>query len=458
MLQRLLQRAKAHPLILLFSVAVILRVLFLSITASQMTTDQIETLSPDTTDYTEAARQLLDSGTVNQKTVAIFGPGYSFFLYLVSLPFGWSPVYLLCVQVLLSSLCAVGIYWLARLLLDNERIALAAGYVYACNVLSISLASAFLSETLFTACLLGGLLLLFQPAQKRFLFSVICSAFLFTIAILTRSQGLFFPAFLLCTTALLLLVKNGQTPYGNKQLFKKVGACALTCYTIFALWTTYNTLAQEQPQVSRALPIACMRIGMHINTKQNQTTWGEEQLRFDSLLAEQIQLTGKTKENLFGGFATAYFTDVIRAKPIQSIRILFSLFNENIHMETGHLQLQLPDWAETVRRWEIFSNRKGLNYRATLFSLVGFFILWGWRKKQQAIMLASIYLYFAILSTFTLWQGNRIMYPAVIAWSMLIAVVLVWGFDLLRSRFKNERRNADTTLPRHDTGLPDAAR
>lgn len=145
--------------------AVVLRI---ALAAAAVTTAGVETVhTPDTSGYLEPARELVDSGTFTRggEPEILRTPGYPLLLLpgvLIDSVEGVT-VFL---QALLAGLTVVAVYGLA-LELFHRRAAVAAAALYALEPLSVLYASKLLGETLFTACLTWGLLLLTRLAGRR---------------------------------------------------------------------------------------------------------------------------------------------------------------------------------------------------------------------------------------------------------------------------------------------------
>lgn len=447
-----------RPLTLIFFLALLFRLWFLRLMTLQLTDEQLVSVLTDWHNYIETAKAFLNGGTLEPSIVNIFGPGYPAFLAAISMLTGWHTIYALVVQCLLSSLCVFGIYYITKELLADRRTALVAALLLAISPLSISLANAFLSETFFTAALLGGLVLFVRGIKRGtvlpFLFSGVC----FGVATLTRVQGLLLP-FLLLLWVILSHWVRPATMKSYAPLLKGTLWLCLVAFGIAGAWTVHNAVVDDMPHVSRAVPGAFAKVGIHIAAKLNDRTWDEEKIHFDSLLTEKTsETTGPDFYKTYTDFSIDYFMQSFQRAPLRVVWLMIQNGITNMHSEGGISFLQLPEWGESIQKAEWWIKKKGLQYRVSLFTLIGLVLLWFRRQKSEGILFAALYLYIGGSSMFTLWQGDRIMYPAIIGWTPLVAVALLGGYDLIRGRkqLPPRRQNADTALPRHDTDLPHA--
>jgi len=123
--------------------------------------------------------------------------------------------------------------------------------------------------------------------------------------------------------------------------------------------------------------------------------------------------------------AKATFLDLLVHHPITLGHALLVNINDNVHCESYIQSYQLPRWRDGFDSIIRLLNKKGLTYRVSLLSLIGLILLWRRKKQRMAILLGLIWIYFAVFSGLTLWQGSRIFHPGIIASSILTAVVLV---------------------------------
>ncbi len=154
-------------------------------------------LGSDTDQYLQVASILHEDGRVGIITSTGFRPeiirtpGYPVFLALFMPVWGTRPLGAVIVtQVILGALIAVGVAVLANRLFTSS-IGLAAGLIYALAPISIVLSGFAYTETLFTALLVSGVLLLIEGQDHNKWLLSLLSGLIFGLATLTRSVGLY---------------------------------------------------------------------------------------------------------------------------------------------------------------------------------------------------------------------------------------------------------------------------
>jgi 4-amino-4-deoxy-L-arabinose transferase-like glycosyltransferase len=170
--------------------AVILRLALAN--AAVLTNGIVGLHAPDTTGYLEPAMEWLARGTFTRQghPEIVRTPGYPALL-LPGLLLDNVEVVTVLLQSLLAGATVIAVYGLG-LELYHRRAAVGAAVLYALEPLSVLYASRLLSETLFTACLAWGLLLLTRLAGRRddpfqpLAAAAVCAGLLLSTAALVR--------------------------------------------------------------------------------------------------------------------------------------------------------------------------------------------------------------------------------------------------------------------------------
>jgi 4-amino-4-deoxy-L-arabinose transferase-like glycosyltransferase len=154
--------------------------------AMQPSTDAAIDQLPDQREYLSLGRNLLHDGSLSfvdprfQQTVYAYRtPGYPVFIAIL----GGSPLAIRLAQAIIDASTVLAIYLLARQLSANNNVGLLAGFLVAMNPFLIYFCGLLLSETLFTALLAWGLLLL---VRRR----IILGSAIFFAAVLVRPSAL----------------------------------------------------------------------------------------------------------------------------------------------------------------------------------------------------------------------------------------------------------------------------
>jgi hypothetical protein len=109
----------------------------------------------------------------------------------------------------------------------------------------------------------------------------------------------------------------------------------------------------------------------------------------------------------------------------------------NILTDWGKQYYYLPEWGGALRATTSWTDKKGLNYRVALLGLIGAVMLLHRRRYRLLIILLSLYVYFALLSGFSVFQGSRVFYPAHAAWAVPVAYPLLWVWDWVGKRIRS---------------------
>lgn len=146
----------------------------------------------DTLSYLEPGRNLLLHGRFAEAGLPDIArtPGYALFLALACLA---GPIAAALAQVILSAFSTVLVWRLARAVFSDERIALAAAWIFAFEPLSIIYSILLLSETLFLALFLMSLIRLVEFLRARSLRALAQAGFWLAAATLVRPVTYYLP-------------------------------------------------------------------------------------------------------------------------------------------------------------------------------------------------------------------------------------------------------------------------
>jgi len=136
----------------------------------------------------------------------------------------------------------------------------------------------------------------------------------------------------------------------------------------------------------------------------------------------------------FMHYSRAEFYRLLTSHPVSTIGTILRNGFDKANSSKTHLWRCLPNHASMISKVEAGIGKLGLSYRVTLLSLIGLVILGTRKQYRPIIVLSAIYIYFAVLSGFTVNTGNRIFLPGLIAWAILAAYPILSVFYLLRNR------------------------
>ncbi len=416
--------------LVVFLIALALRLLFFSEMTRQLSPAQMAELTPDVQDYFAAAKAIVQEFDLSSRGVVFFGPGYPLFLALVGKIGGFSPHFHIIVQLLLSAWGAVLVSKFAWELTGDSTVSGIAGLLNACSITSISLANILLSETLFFVLLTGGALVFVKAVKYSRRWLLFWAALIFSYALLVRSMG----QFLFVPLIFVALAYWRHLFPADKKAFvgRMAGVVGLTVVLLLVNfgWSAWNAHRYGFSFFALSAPGGMAHIVRLAEAKIEGISYEEAARRFEEEIqsnpvdsADYYRLfIAQTKEKLSG---------LVRSHPLPLLSVYFNnMFNE-INNEWGLQGILLPQWKASIRRLISWSYKKGLNYRVFLLTLLGFFLLLRRKEYRLLVVLLSFYLYFALIAGFSHWQSNRIFYPAQMSWAVAVAYSLQWGYRRL---------------------------
>ena len=426
-------------LIFIFMLAVILRLTLLAASNNQAGIQQVFDNSPDSIEYMNMARSIASGSDEHEFSFFVFGPGYAYYLALTNIVFGGRLGPTIVLNIIVSSLSCLLIYLFAMMLLRSYAVAIVAALLAALSYDSITLSCYLLSDTIYFAIFLSGLLLYLKAldsgAWKYFIFAGILTG----LAILIRSIGQFWPVMMI-----IIAIASAYTPrkdfftarFGRKRLFSKVAVTVAIVLAIVSIWLIRNYSVHGVPT------LAFTSAGGPANIA-NQTIARLEKLPYEKVKGRVLQIEARWVEDYLNttGQAEISLGDRFRVYSRESRQIIDSLKWEAVKTyllltwenvnEINYLHRHLlPKYKRWMIRAEYVIKDYRLNYLNFVLSMIGLGILLWQRRFKIAVVLGSVYFYYVAMVGFTRWQGSRLFLPAQIAWAVLIAVTLIWAYRM----------------------------
>lgn len=419
--------SKYRSHLIIFSAALVLRVIFLIMMAGSIGLSSVADLFPDSISYIKAGDHLLGTGNEGEFWLFLTGPGYPFFVALFRLVFGGWVLPVLLVQIILSSLTAVLIYMLSRLIIESRPISFIAGFLAALSITSIELANCVLSETVFLFLFVLSLYLFFRAVIENRLSFFIAAGILGGAAVLIRSAVLFFPPVLILLAWLIPLDKSFP---GRGKIMKKALLAAVIMAAIPLLWSARNLSRHDTFIVSgTGLGAAKTYLAILVNFDiQERPEWEFKKVK-DSLYEEARQEINTANARKYYNDARDYVLSTLKKYPRVFIRNYFYTILDNITAVSALHYYQLPQYSDFYKSLEIRLYKGTNSYVTLLFSLIGL-VVFCRHSRRRAVIPFIIMFYFAIISGVTFWQGSRIFYPAIVAQSILVAATILFLYDL----------------------------
>ncbi len=409
-----------RDIIVIFGTALLLRVLYLLFMADQYTSLVILHLLDDSQTYISIAKYILGVNVAGADDLLLAGPGYGYLLAAVFKLFGFTSWPTLILQIFVSSLGCVYIYKIAQILINNRIVSLIASLLAATSLTSISLSTSILTDSLFFFLLVVAIYYFLLGINRgQWKYFIFCGVLL-GISSLVRSVGLFFPAVLIFIAYVFPL---SLSVLSRKSALLRSIITSLILIIVALPWAIKNKSEHDIFTVSETGALAARNYLCSKVIYQAESRKSLMELRDWMAAPKTVQGRPETARERHD-HATTVIKEVFSKYPGTFIKVFFENIFENIGALSTIHTLQLPQFRNL---FEIYTEKlftKGNSLLVFFLSLIGFGLLFRDGKKREALILASIYCYFAFLSGFTYWQGSRIFYPAQLAWVILVAFTL----------------------------------
>ncbi|MCP4703314.1 MAG: glycosyltransferase family 39 protein, partial [candidate division Zixibacteria bacterium] len=393
---------------------------YLLFMSNQYTSLVILHLLDDSQTYISIAKYFLGVNVAGADDLLLAGPGYGFLLAMIFKLFGFTSWPILILQVLASSFGCVYIYKICQILLDNRKISLIASFLAVTSLTSISLSAAILSDTVFFFLLVLAIYYFLIASRNGGWKYFIISGIILGISTLLRSVGLFFPIILLII-ALVSPLKSSIL--SRKSVLLRSVVTGLILIIVALPWAIKNNNEHQIFTVSETGTLAarnylCSRVIFNAESRESLI-----ELRDWMAAPKTVQGRQETARERHE-HATLVIKEAFSRYPGSFITTFLQNIFENIGALSTIHSLQLPQFRNLFNIYTENIFTKGNSLLVFFLSLIGFVLLLWENKKREAIILASIYCYFAFLSGFTYWQGSRIFYPGQLAWTIFVAITL----------------------------------
>lgn len=423
-------------LIIIFALAVFLRLTLFAASNNQATTDGVLAQCFDCRQYLYMAQDIAHGTPDAEHGFFYFGPGYGVFLAAMNIFALGKPGILILVNIILSSLSCLLLYKLAMKLTQSYAISIIAALLAVVSYTSIGLSLLVMSDTLYFFILLLMLLAFLKALETGRISLFILAGLLGGASVLTRSLGQLWPL-LMVLIAVAFLWKRRDIPYVNHSAAWKIaGKTAISAGLVFAMtlaWVIRNDIVHDTPVVAFTSAngpanLAAITIERLTGTPSNEVLAGWTQDYIDATgdsdisLGELLHLRWR---RAVGTFDTLGW---------DMVKTYVSLDWENLN-EISYLHRTLvPKYNNTTIPMEIWIMGHGLNYVNFILSMLGLIILFATGRVRTAVILGIIYFYYALLLGAYRWQYSRHFLPGQIAWAILIAVTIVFaGRHLIRA-------------------------
>lgn len=197
---------------------------------------------PDTETYLRVAGEWLQTGrfTVLGEPEIVRTPGYPFLL-LPGIAAGRVDLVTIAFQILLACLTVWLVYRIAMPVFNNQKTALIAAWLFACEPMSVLYTSKLLSETFFTLLLTAALFLLALYVTSRSWRPLLAAAACVSAAAYVRPIAYYLPVWLALTLVLILWRQASD----RRRLALQAAALLALAIALVAPWQVRNWIAAD---------------------------------------------------------------------------------------------------------------------------------------------------------------------------------------------------------------------
>ncbi len=421
-LSKMSRHMLTSPWSLLLSLALVLRLAFFQTLLKYAGTERLTTLSTDMTNYYRAAQSICGDLSWSSKGVLTFGPGYPTVIALLGLPFGLDPSSIIVGQIILGSIGSALQGYLGYLLTDNRTIGIITGGLSACSILGIFYASFLWSETVFVLILQIALVLIMKGRRHTSIWPVVVSGLLIGAAILTRSVAQMLPLLLAGWTYWWFRKTDAQPGWFHRRAITCALVIILIPATIAGAWTLHNKTSNGISWLAMAGPTGMGKAVRLIKSYTEGISYEQADSVFMSQLTAHEDFSSNANKAI-GEVSSSQLLETALNDPLATFYVLGrnAVHNATVDSTPGHLPTRKTTLMKAIA--DVTSIR-WLNLRTLALALIGLTILMVRRQFAAAVLLGGLCLYFGVMGAFTLNQGSRIFFPAHIAWTVLVAVVL----------------------------------
>ena len=426
-------------LIFIFMLAMILRLILFAASNNQAGNQQVFNNSPDSIEYMNMARSIAQGDDDHEFSFMVFGPGYAYYLAFTNLFFGGRLGPTIMLNIIVSSLSCLLIYLFAMMLLRSYGIAIVAALLAALSYDSITLSCYVLSDTIYFAIFLSGLLLYLKALDSGAWRYYILAGITTGLAILMRSIGQFWPVMMIVIAFAYAYAPRKDfftARFGRKRLAGKVAVTLAITAAIVSIWLVRNYNVHGVPTLAFTSAGGPANIATQTIARLEKRPYEEVKERVLQLEAQWVEeflaTTGDSVISLGDRFRVFSYQarQIIDTLKWEAFKTYLMLTWENVN-EINYLHRHLlPKYKRWMIGAEYVIKDHWLNYLNFVLSVIGLGILLWQRRFRIAVVLGSVYFYYVAMVGFTRWQGSRLFFPAQIAFAVLIAVTLVWVYRM----------------------------
>ncbi len=424
-------------LLFVFIVSLSLRLLVFVLMSNQVKQSTLPELIIDSHNYVTAADDVRENLRFNAHGIHIFGPGYPTFLAILR-TVTTAPRFITLIQILLSALSSLILTLFAWELTRDKIVAMLAGLMHATSKASIALSNLVMSDSVFFFILILALLLLIRGLRTNHWKFYLPASLLFGIAPLFRSIGLFFFGPILIISIVLLWPSSGEKWKEKRKLFLWPIITIVIALSFVGAWANRDR-GSADPPIAYSTYSGMFKVAALTRARINQIDYSEATAALNEEIADLMPAYDNKLYGAYMAHSKAEFIRMFKSYPLTTTATILINAVDKSNSSKTHLWRCLPSHAFSINRFEDMLGEYGLNYLVAVLSIIGLVMLIARKQYRLIIILSAIYVYFAILSGFTVY-GNRIFLPGQIAWTIFSAYPILAIFNFLRNRIRKVRK------------------
>jgi hypothetical protein len=441
MSMKLPRALRRGDLIIIFALAVFLRLVLFAASNNQATTDGVLAQCFDCRLYLNMAHSIANGSGGFEHGFFYFGPGYAVFLALMNLVAQGKPSILILINIIISAVSCLLLYKLAMTLTRSYAVAIAAALLAAVSYTSIVLSLMVMSDIFYFFLMLVFLLTYLRALDARRTSLFVLAGLVGGFSVLVRSVGPFWPIPMIII-AVAWLWKSGRTPDGKHAFpWKTAAKVALSVGMVIAItlsWMIRNyyvhgVFTQAITSANGPANVAAMTIERLEGTRANEVLAG--------WLDDYKRDTGDSTISL-GELFQVYTTRTRQTFDTlgwEMIKTYAKLDWENL-TEINYLhRILVPKYNDVTIPMELWIMGHGFNYINIVLSMLGFIILLATGRVRIAVVLGSVYFYYGVMIGAFRWQYSRHFFPGQIAWAILVSITLVFAANHAVKGIRNIR-------------------
>ncbi len=408
-------------LIIIFSVALTIRLAYFILLCFEKNPSDLMTVAPDCHRYISIAQYIAGNNPGHEYDMFLTGPGYAAFLALLFQIFGLTPCPAVIIQIILSSINCSLIFLIAETITGNKSIAYCAAVLSAISLTSIALSMTLLGETLFFFLMLMSLFFYLRALSSGKKMHFIISGVFGGFSILVRAVSQFLPFLFL----IFLFFRPFRNPsIRGRTLFSRALYTVFIMLGIAGAWGMRNYLQNGVLTVSETGTRAARTylVAQVVADRNPDNDIFKLRNQLDSpRMINGIAPTAKQDhvESLHIIWST------FSSDPWQFLKVYLGIVWENMRapdlLHLKHLSRYMNFWAKLEKILPTTATNSIMIY----LSLAGMVALLLRRNFTPLAIFSLLLAYFALLTGVTSWQGSRPYFPGQIGWTPLVSILAV---------------------------------